>query len=231
MRCSPGSASRACPRIACSTSRRMISPLGPVPSMRVQVQARLARDACGRAARPPRAVRDDVRRPTGGELAACGAARDRRGVAAGCRSRSRTLPLDSAPSVPDPAVSGETVTPGSTKAGGRRDGDQRGADRDGVWPGLGVQRGHRAREGDRHLDGGLRGLDLDHGLVDLHVVAELHVPGDDLGLGEALAEVGQQEVRHVVVPLQPTRRRPGCGRRWAGGAPRASAAGRGCRTR
>src|SRR4029453_14724337 len=40
----------------------------------------------------------------------------------------------------------------------------------------------------------LRGLELHDRLVDRHLVAGLHEPGDDLRLGEALAEVGEDEV-------------------------------------
>ena len=58
----------------------------------------------------------------------------------------------------------------------------------------------RAREGNRHLDRGLRGLDLDHHLVDGDGVADRDLPFDDLGLGQPLAQVGQQEdlVAHAV---------------------------------
>jgi hypothetical protein len=51
-----------------------------------------------------------------------------------------------------------------------------------------------ARPRARQVDQRLRGLDLDDRLVDLDVVADGDVPGDDLGLGEALAGVGQGEL-------------------------------------
>ena len=44
-------------------------------------------------------------------------------------------------------------------------------------------------------------LELDDGLVDRDLVAGRHEPRDDLGLGEALAEVGQDEVAAHRVPL------------------------------
>jgi hypothetical protein len=46
----------------------------------------------------------------------------------------------------------------------------------------------------RQVDQRLRGLDLDDRLVDLDAVADRDVPRDDLGLGEALAGVGQGEL-------------------------------------
>jgi hypothetical protein len=49
-------------------------------------------------------------------------------------------------------------------------------------------------EGARQLDRGLRGLDLDDGLVDHDRVAGGDVPGEDLGLGEAFAHVGEPEL-------------------------------------
>src|SRR6185503_9952229 len=53
-----------------------------------------------------------------------------------------------------------------------------------------------AREGRRHLDDGLVGLHRDHRLVGLERIARLHVPLDDLGFLQALAEVGQVEDPH-----------------------------------
>ena len=44
------------------------------------------------------------------------------------------------------------------------------------------------------LDGGLRGLDLQQDLVDLHHVAGGDPPGQHLGLGQALARVGHPEL-------------------------------------
>ena len=57
--------------------------------------------------------------------------------------------------------------------------------------------GHLALVGEGQLDDRLRGLDLDDDLVDRDDVADLHVPGDDLGLGQALADVGQLWLGHV----------------------------------
>jgi hypothetical protein len=47
----------------------------------------------------------------------------------------------------------------------------------------------------RQLDERFRGLDLDDHLVDRHGVTRADLPGDDLGLGEALADVGEEEFR------------------------------------
>jgi hypothetical protein len=49
----------------------------------------------------------------------------------------------------------------------------------------------RVRRGE--FDGGLGRLHLDDDLVDLHGVAHPHGPLENLGLGEALADIGQQE--------------------------------------
>ena len=73
------------------------------------------------------------------------------------------------------------------------DGDDRGADLDGVALG-GVQGGHRAGEGHRQLDDGLCRLDLDDDVVDLDGVTDGDVPGDQLCLGEALARVRKLEL-------------------------------------
>ena len=60
--------------------------------------------------------------------------------------------------------------------------------------GLAAERLDHARERGGQLHDRLGGLELHDGLVDRHLVAGLHEPRDDLRLGEALAEVGQDEV-------------------------------------
>ena len=50
--------------------------------------------------------------------------------------------------------------------------------------------GVRARE----FDDGLRGLDLDDHLIDVDLVPDLDLPGDQLRLGETFAEVGKDEL-------------------------------------
>ena len=74
--------------------------------------------------------------------------------------------------------------------------DQGAADRDHVAR-LGVD--HRNRAGGRrgHFDDGLVGLHREQRLVGDHVVANLDVPGDDLGLLQSFAEVGQRERFHA----------------------------------
>ena len=72
------------------------------------------------------------------------------------------------------------------------DDDDRGADVDGD-PGLDQQGVHPAGVRRRQLDGCLRGLDLDHDLVDGQVVADPDLPLQDLGLGQALTHVRHGE--------------------------------------
>src|SRR5438045_2663450 len=55
-------------------------------------------------------------------------------------------------------------------------------------------RGDHAAARRRDLDGGLVGHHLEHRLVLDHSVADLDQPLRDLGLGEALADVGQLEL-------------------------------------
>ena len=78
-------------------------------------------------------------------------------------------------------------------AGGGVDRDDRHADVDGVTLG-GQQLGHHTRERAGQLDERLGGLDLDDHLVDRDGVADRDPPLDDLGLGEALAGVGEKEL-------------------------------------
>jgi len=79
---------------------------------------------------------------------------------------------------------------------------------------------------------GTGGLDLHHDVVDLHRVADLHLPGHDLGLDQALADIRKQVslMRH---PQKPCcgRRRPAPGPDRGGSAPRSWPAGTRCRTR
>ena len=56
------------------------------------------------------------------------------------------------------------------------------------------QRLDGARERTRQLDQRLGGFDLDDHLIDGHGVADLDVPADNLGFGEALADVGEGEL-------------------------------------
>ena len=66
---------------------------------------------------------------------------------------------------------------------------------------LAAERLDDAGERRRQLHDRLGGLELDDGLVDRHLVAGRDEPRDDLGLGEALAEVGEDEVAAHRVPL------------------------------
>ena len=66
---------------------------------------------------------------------------------------------------------------------------------------------HRARcdeqssdatgEGRGELDDRLGCLDVDDRLVDRDLIADADAPADDLGLGEALTDVGQRELAHA----------------------------------
>ena len=82
--------------------------------------------------------------------------------------------------------------------------EERGTDVDRLALG-GMQRGDHAGERRRQFDDGLRRLDVGDDLVELDAIADGDAPGDDLGLGEALTEVGQREVadhaRHASTPL------------------------------
>jgi hypothetical protein len=73
------------------------------------------------------------------------------------------------------------------------DHDDRHADLD-RGAGLDEQLGHDPRERAGQLDERLGRLDLDDRLVHGHRVADRDVPGDDLGLGQALAGVGEAEL-------------------------------------
>ena len=98
---------------------------------------------------------------------------------------------------------------------------------------------HHAVEGDRQLDGRLRGLDLAHDLAVGDGVAGLDVPLEDLGLGQPLADVRHLELavagsvlshrRHDSLLSTPAsgRRRRAPGRGPAGTPPRAATAGTG----
>ncbi|MFB9073638.1 hypothetical protein ACFFX0_21525 [Citricoccus parietis] len=92
---------------------------------------------------------------------------------------------------------------------------------------------HGAAEGAGHLDERLGGLDLDDRLVHGHGVASGHQPPDDVGLGQALSQVREQEGAdgHVSPPTAGRPRRPGCGPPRAGNGAPASAPDRGCRSR
>jgi len=59
---------------------------------------------------------------------------------------------------------------------------------------LDEQCGNGAGERRRQLDERLRGLDLHEHLVDGYPVAGLDLPRDDLGLGQALADIRQREL-------------------------------------
>ena len=93
---------------------------------------------------------------------------------------------------------------GGSRRGGRgrgslvgvADRDDRRADRDHLALGH-HQLEHGAGVRRRQLDQRLGGLDLDHDVVDLDDVADLDLPGHDLGLGQAFTDVGQLELRHA----------------------------------
>ena len=72
----------------------------------------------------------------------------------------------------------------------RADGDRLALGDEQAGDGAGVRR--------RQLDQRLGGLDLDDDVVDRDDVADLDLPGHDLGLGETLADVGQLVLRHQV---------------------------------
>jgi len=114
------------------------------------------------------------------------------------------------------------------------DRDDRDADVDGLAL-LGQQPGDRAVPRARQLDHRLGGLDLHDDLAVLDRLTRLDVPGDDVGLGQALAHVGQLEFpEHPSRPLSSRtrgRRRPGSGPGRAGSAPRSGTAGTGWRSR
>ena len=115
------------------------------------------------------------------------------------------------------------------------DRDDRDADLDGLAL-LGQQPGDRAVPRAGQLDHRLGGLDLHDDLAVLDLVARLDVPGDDVGLGQALAYVGKLELLELghARPLSSRtcgRRRPGSGPGRAGSAPRAGTAGTGWRSR
>ncbi len=74
----------------------------------------------------------------------------------------------------------------------RLDHHQRGADRDLVAD-LARQFDDDAGHRRFHLDGGLVGHHVGEALVLFDAVAYAHVPSDDLGLGDAFADVGQLE--------------------------------------
>lgn len=73
---------------------------------------------------------------------------------------------------------------------------ERGARRDDI-PRVPVDARDPARPWRRDLDDGLVGLNREKRLVGHHVISRRHVPGDDLGLLEALTEVGQRERPHA----------------------------------
>ena len=89
--------------------------------------------------------------------------------------------------------------------------------------------GHHAGVRRGQLDQRLGGLDLDDDVVDLDGVALLDPPGHDLGLGQALADVGEQVVSHALLLRTPAigRRHRAAGRGRAGSPPRSGTAGYG----
>ena len=113
--------------------------------------------------------------------------------------------------------------------------DDRRPDVDGL-AGLHQEARHDAGPRARQVDQRLRGLDLDDRLVHLDGVADGDVPGDDLGLGQALARVRERELlegRHDGLLRRPAsgRRRRGRGRARAGSRARSWPPGTGCGTR
>src|SRR5690606_22223287 len=94
----------------------------------------------------------------------------------------------------------------------------------------------RKRAGEFH--DGLGRFDLADDLVDVNLVPWLHVPGEDLGLGEAFAHVGQHKLLDSLVShAQPSstrtcgRHRRGPGPGPGGSTPPTGTADRGCRIR
>ena len=81
------------------------------------------------------------------------------------------------------------------------DHDQRCADRD-LIADLARQFDHHARHRRFHLDGRLVGHHVGDVLVFLDAIAHGDVPGDDLGLGDAFADIGQAEgeAAHLMRP-------------------------------
>ena len=59
--------------------------------------------------------------------------------------------------------------------------------------GLHQQRGDATGEGRRQFDDRLGGLDVDDRLVDRNLITDADAPADDLGLGEALTDIGERE--------------------------------------
>ena len=51
------------------------------------------------------------------------------------------------------------------------------------------------------LDDGLRGFDLDDHLIDVDLVPDLDLPGDQLRLGETFAEVGKDELTRARIHI------------------------------
>ena len=93
---------------------------------------------------------------------------------------------DGRPRRPTPASPGAASAPTST--------EMIGVPTSTVVPSGTSRPGHHARVRARQLDDGLGRLDLDDDLVDLDRVAGLHVPLDDVRLGQALADVRKLEL-------------------------------------
>ncbi len=135
------------------------------------------------AGRPPRPPATDRRRPNRA------GASEARVVAADARV---PYPISTAPDS-SAAASVGAATPGSGGRGRRRERHEH-ASRVQHLADLTAERLDDARERRRQLHHRLRRLEFHHGLVGGHLVAGSDEPRDDLGLGQALAEVGQDEV-------------------------------------
>ena len=185
------------PRTGARDSRPGVSPAGPPAGA---VPARwAARSSRGDDA--ARAVARDVRQID--PVLACHEAHRRRGERprpGGCRRRlppvDMPVPVAAAArgglgrAVPD--QHGHPLRRALAVAGGVN-GDDGGTDADGLA--LARQHlDHGPGEGAGQLHDRLLGLDVHQDLVQRHLVTGGHVPGHDLGLGQALAQVGQQEV-------------------------------------
>ena len=120
-----------------------------------------------------------------GAMRARGRARAEPSAATTARARGRAAPAGLAPSGAS-AVGGR----GSARVAFDLQPDQRRADRDGVAD-LGAEPDHLAVDRRGDLDGRLVGHHRGEHRVLAHDVAGLHVPFDELGLGDALADVGQ----------------------------------------
>ena len=169
-----------------TTSSRVTSPAGPLGATPTAPPRDRAR-ACGSGGFAM--IADGCRDPL--RCAAPRALRRRDCTCPPVPYPTSTAPSPSAGSAGSPCSDCPTVGRG---CGIRRrgDGDDRRTDVHRVALG-GEQLAHGARERRGQLDQRLRGLDLDEHVVDRDAVARADPPLDDLGLGEAFADIGEDE--------------------------------------